>query len=417
MDFYLPDSQDQIDPRFDFMEEEHPPFHVRQRDDAYAHEVLDDARCDGILVSKAIVDGLSGTSGRYTVAQRHRMYRIGVKRFFRLDAAMKTLGDCGGFSYVGEEVPPINPQEAIDFYEGCQFDEGVSVDHVILGYRSDRQPSLFDEAEASWAERQRITLDYAAEFHRLATAQGCRFHPVGAAQGWSPSSYRDSVAALQRMGYSRIAMGGMVPLKTPQILEVLQTVAEVRHPTTRLHLLGVTRTDSVHLFAALGVTSFDSTSPFRQAFMDDRDNYHWHGEHYTAIRVPPVGGNAKLKRRIKAGTVDQNTALRLEAECLRRLREFDAGRSDDVEAVLDVLAEYHELFDQRDRVGVYRRTLEDQPWKRCSCGICAKAGIEVAIFRGTERNKRRGFHNIAIFADDLARRLSHSDQTDGAVHA
>lgn len=407
MDFYFPDSQDQVDPRFDFIEEEHPAFHVRQRDDIYAHEALDDSRCDGILVSKGIVDGLSGAAGRYTVAQRHRMYRIGVQRFFRLPPTMRTLGDCGAFSYVEDEVPPITPQDAIDFYEGCQFDAGISVDHVILGYRSDAQPSLLEEDEDSaWVTRQRITLEYAEEFRRLSVEQGCRFEPVGAAQGWSPSSYRSSVEALQEMGYSRIAMGGMVPLKTPQILEVLEAVDGVRLPDTRLHLLGVTRTESVHLFRDLGVTSFDSTSPFRQAFMDDRDNYHWHGQHYTAIRVPPVGGNAKLKRRIKSGEVDQQVALRLETECLHQLRELDAGRSDDIDAVLEVLAAYHELFDQRDRVGVYRRTLEDKPWKQCTCGICAKAGIEVAIFRGTERNKRRGFHNIAVFANELERRIN-----------
>lgn len=405
MDFYFPDSQDQIDPRFDFLEEEHPPFHVRQQDDVYAHEALDGARYDGILVSKAIVDGLGGDVGRYTIAQRHRMYRVGVQRFFRLPKDMRTLGDCGGFSYIDEEVPPVSPQEAIDFYENCQFDAGVSVDHVILGYRSEAQPRLLEDDESDWAERQRITLDYADEFRRLALAQCCRFTPVGAAQGWSPSSYARSVEELQQMGYRRIAMGGMVPLKTHQVLEVLQRVGTVRRPDTQLHLLGVTRTVSVHRFTDLGVTSFDSTSPFRQAFMDDRDNYHWFGGHYTAIRVPPVGGNAKLKRRIKSGAVDQEAALRLEERCLWTLREFDAGRSDDVDAVLETLAEYHELFDQRDRVGEYRRTLEDQPWKRCSCGICAKAGIEIAIFRGTERNKRRGFHNIAVFTEELARRV------------
>jgi hypothetical protein len=409
MDFYLPDSQDQIDPRFDFLEEEHRSFHVRQRDDAYAHEVLDGIGHDGILVSKGIVDGWGGAAGRYTVAQRHRMYRIGVRAFFRLPPSMKTLGDCGAFSYVEESEPPISPQDAIDFYEGCRFDAGVSVDHVILGYRSDAQLSLVEPDDQAWRSRQHLTLEYAAEFIRLHAEQRCRFQPVGAAQGWSPSSYAASVAELQRMGYQRIALGGMVPLKTPQIFEVLRAVDAVRNPGTTLHLLGVTRTEHVHEFRALGVTSFDSTSPFRQAFMDDRDNYHWPGGHYTAVRVPPVGGNAKLKRRIKSGAVDQSEALRLEAECMQRLRRFDSGQLDDVDVVLTALGEYHAMCDQRDRVEVYRRTLEDRPWKRCPCGICAKAGIEVAIFRGTERNKRRGFHNVAVFAEELARRLTEQE--------
>jgi hypothetical protein len=50
---------------------------------------------------------------------------------------------------------------------------------------------------------------------------------------------------------------------------------------------------------------------------------------------------------------------------------------------------------------MYRRTLEDAPWRICECGLCAKHGIEIAIFRGSERNKRRGFHNLSVLADKM----------------
>ena len=33
------------------------------------------------------------------------------------------------------------------------------------------------------------------------------------------------------------------------------------------------------------------------------------------------------------------------------------------------------------------RTLKERPWKDCGCPIC-ELGINVAIFRGAERNKR-----------------------------
>lgn len=409
MEFYFPDSQDQVDPHFDFVEEEHLPFHVRQRDDHYVHEALERPPCDGILVSKGIVDGIGGSSGRYTVAQRHRIYRVGIHTFFRLPSGVKALGDCGAFSYVQEEEPPISPADAVEFYEGCGFDAGISVDHVILGYRSSAQPSLLpDDVPVEWKTRQEITLQYAQDFLDVHRANDCTFQPVGAAQGWDGDSYATSVAALQQMGYARIAMGGMVPLKTPQVLEVLESVAAIRRPETELHLLGITRTAHLGEFARYGVTSFDSTSPFRQAFMDDKDNYYWHGRTFTAVRVPPVGGNAKLKRLIKSGAVDQNMALRLEALSLSRLRAYDRNESSDVDGVLEVLAEYHELFDQRDRVGEYRETLEERPWQACDCGICGRAGIEVAIFRGTERNKRRGFHNLHVFSQELSQRLTEA---------
>ena len=66
----------------------------------------------------------------------------------------------------------------------------------------------------------------------------------------------------------------MVPLKTPEIEACLQAIEDVRHPETRFHLLGITRTELVKHYERYGVTSFDSTSPFRQAFKDDRDNYY-----------------------------------------------------------------------------------------------------------------------------------------------
>jgi hypothetical protein len=43
------------------------------------------------------------------------------------------------------------------------------------------------------------------------------------------------------------------------------------------------------------------------------------------------------------------------------------------------------------------RTLQDQPWKSCGCVICEAIGVEVIIFRGNDRNRRRGFHNTYVF--------------------
>jgi hypothetical protein len=87
MKFFFPDSQDQIDPSFNFRTEERSIYRVRQRDDHYAHEALSAPPFNGLLVSKTIVDGLPGATGKYTVAQRQRLYRMGIRGFFRLDDA------------------------------------------------------------------------------------------------------------------------------------------------------------------------------------------------------------------------------------------------------------------------------------------------------------------------------------------
>jgi hypothetical protein len=402
MDFYFPDSQDQIDPAFDFDAEVHPPFHVRQRDDRYAHEIHDLPPYSGMLVSKTMVDGYGG-AGRYTAAQRHRLYRLGVHEFFRLPQGLKVIGDCGGFSYVEEDVPPVTIDEVIDFYESTGVDEGVSVDHVIREY----QPDPKQEPEEDWLDRQAITLELAAEFFAEHGRRRCHFTPMGAAQGWSPESYAASVQRLQEIGYRRIALGGMVPLKIMQIIACLEAVNKVRLPDTSLHLLGISRAEHYTTFRALGVHSLDSTSPFRQAFKDDKDNYYTPSGKHIALRIPPSEGNESLRGRIRAGQLDQGVVRKAETRALDTVRAYDLG-SGTLTAALKALRQYEQIFDakERDRTGEYRAVLEARPWQKCPCAVCRNWGVEVAIFRGTERNKRRGFHNLWVFNQMMQKQIS-----------
>ncbi|MGW0805539.1 tRNA-guanine transglycosylase DpdA [Nonomuraea sp. NPDC002799] len=397
MRFYFPDSQDQVSPTFNFITEEHSPYRVRQRDDMYAHEILEPLPYDGLLVSKAIIDGSVQGAGKYSMPQRERLYRLGISKYFRLPENVVTLGDCGAFNYVNEEIPPYTTPEVLDFYERCGFHAGISIDHVIFGY--DAQISD-GEVNPAWKRRRKISLQHAADFYAAVRDRGDLIEPVGAAQGWSPASYADSVHRLQEIGYQRIALGGMVPLKTPDILACLKEIDRIRHPKTEFHLLGITRVESIKEFAVYGVTSFDSTSPFRQAFMDDRNNYHTRNEAYTAIRVPQVDGNPSLKRRILAGEISQAKAKVAERECMRRLRAYDGG-AETIDRVIDILGEYEALVEpdkKKSKVPAYRITLQAKPWKSCTCSVCVAHGIEIAIFRGSERNKRRGFHNLSVFA-------------------
>jgi hypothetical protein len=383
-------------------------YRVRQRDDRYAHEVLKSAPFDGFLVSKAIVDGLPGVSGRYTIAQRNRLYRVGIREFFRLDGGshgrLATMGDCGAFTYVRDDVPPYSPDEVIDFYSDCGFDLGISVDHVILGYDLAADDDAAHPQVAEWQSRQDLTLALADEFRRRCKARKVTFEPVGVAQGWSPRSYTAAVKALQKMGFGRIALGGMVPLKTADIVACLDAVSRVRRDDVQLHLLGVTRCSHLDQFSQRGVTSFDSTSPFRQSFKDDTDNYYVPSRNYMALRVPQVDGNPKLRRQIRAGKISQSRAIELEARCLRALRRYDAGEITSRTALRELVT-YERLCEEdgKDRTDAYRETLEDRPWRSCRCGICELAGIDVALFRGSERNKRRGFHNLYVFNQRIHR--------------
>jgi hypothetical protein len=177
----------------------------------------------------------------------------------------------------------------------------------------------------------------------------------------------------------------------------------------------VTRIDHIEEFARYGVASFDSTSPLRRAFKDDKDNYFTLDRAYTAIRVPQVDGNTKLRRSIVAGQVDQAAARVLERRCLDALDRYDreeAGLDD----VLEVLRAYDLVHDGRtDRTEAYRETLTDRPWRACPCEVCRALGIHVIVFRGAERNRRRGLHNVYTVYQRLHRELGHAPAPIPAV--
>lgn len=409
MRFYFPDSQDQIDPSFEFVDEIRSPTRIRQRDDLYAHEVLDPCPYAGLLVSKAMIDRHAG-AGRYSARQRQRFHRRGVRDFFRLDQVdgprIETLGDCGAFTYIDEAEPPYSTEEVIHFYEASGFDAGVSVDHVIPIYEANPEA----EVDPMWVERYELTLKLAAEFLFLHRESDCGFEPVGVAQGWDGASYGRAVEELQDIGYTRVAIGGLVPLKTPEILAVLEAVDDVRDPETEFHLFGITRCESIPRFKEFGISSFDSTSPFRQAFKDERDNFWTPERTFVALRIPQVDGNARLQAKVRSGRIDQAEAQQLERAALEAVRGYDQG-SVGLEEALDCLCAYQGLHDPRkDRREDYRETLAAVPWQECGCQVCSEAGIEAILFRGTERNKRRGFHNLHAFGKRLENTIARHRQ-------
>src|SRR5690606_4583669 len=114
----------------------------------------------------------------------------------------------------------------------------------------------------------------------------------------------------------------------------------------------------------------------RQAFMDDRDNYHTLScGSYVAIRVPQVDANAALKRRILAGQVSQRDAVDAERHSLRVLRDYDSGGAESGD-VVDALRQYEQVLGlKKSYLDDYARTLEDRPWAECPCSLCRKHGI------------------------------------------
>ena len=79
------------------------------------------------------------------------------------------------------------------------------------------------------------------------------------------------------MGYRYLAVGGMVPLKTPQINGVISAIRDALPAQAQLHILGFAKADDIDSFSSLRITSFDTTSPLLRAFKDKKCNYYLPG--------------------------------------------------------------------------------------------------------------------------------------------
>lgn len=251
------------------------------------------------------------------------------------------------------------------------------------------------------------------------------FVPLGSVQGWSPESMAEAAHRLERMGYRYLAIGGLVPLKVDAIKAVLTAIRMRIQPDTKIHLLGFAKADSIHEFTDFGITSFDSTSPLIRAFKDEKVNYYSEGidgklAYYTAIRIPQAIENNRLMQGIKRGAFSAEDLHHRERKALGELRAFDGGASS-VSATLDAVMDYHQFLVRGDGTGaamqdkalsktavLVQRTLEHQPWKQCRCDVCRTIGVEVIIFRSSNRNKRRGFHNLGVYHRHLRRTLGEA---------
>lgn len=430
MKFLYSDTQDYVDPGYDFLNDRSKPGRERYWSDVYAHELMEPAPYDGLLVSMSAVRqavGVAASKVRYSTREEQRLLREGARRFLRYDGPRFTdamvMGDCGAFAYVEHPVPAYTPGEVVEFYTEAGFTHGVSPDHII--FDCDLSNPLEQAVDPAIRQRFAITLANAEVFLGLVRREGMPFEPLGSVQGWSPKSMAEAACRLERMGYGYLAIGGLVPLKVDAIKAVLTAIRERIRPETKIHLLGFAKADSIQEFTDLGITSFDSTSPLVRAFKDEKANYYSEGpdgrlEYFTAIRIPQAIENARLVHGVKRGQFSAEDLVHRERRALDELRAYDRGASS-VEATLDAVMDYHQFLLRGDGTGtgqqdkalgkiaaLVQRTLEHQPWKQCDCAVCRSIGVEVIIFRSSNRNKRRGFHNLGVYHCHLRRILGET---------
>lgn len=422
MKFLYPDSQDFVDPNYNFINDMYSEDR-KKWGDKYAHELMDTDPYDGLLVAISAIKSVPGaviSKTRYTIAEEQRFLREGARKFLRYDGekfkSKILMGDCGSFAYANMDKPAFEPWEVAEFYFESGFTHGCHPDHIIFDF--DKTNPSAKKINQKVLERFQITLSYAEEFLNLTKSQKMNFEPLGVVQGWSPASMANAAKSLEKMGYEYLAIGGLVPLTNDDIHTLLQSIRYSIKASTKIHLLGFARTDHVQDFLKYDISSLDSTSPLIKAFKDAKRNYFLPAknntlEYFKAISIPQALENKKLISAIKSGLLKSEDLLLKEGRALSSLREFDNGKSS-LDTALNNIIEYQKCLliasesdpIKRDKLldlssKTLSITLNQTPWKNCHCSICRSIGVEVIIFRGSNRNRRRGFHNLGVYTQHV----------------
>lgn len=387
--YFIPEWDDLVDPDYDFLHDKHSGGSSDWSNEVYAHQMYPEPNYDGLLMSRAVAEK--------SKKKKERINALGVHRFLRVPREFPIMGDCGAFDYIMEEKPPYTTEDVLDYYTRLDFDYGVSVDHLIVS-----------ATESKKQFRYELTIHNAEDFLKQHRKAGLKWEPIGAVQGWDAESYANAAAQYVKMGYRYIGLGGLVRTTSTDILRTLRKVHEVVPKNVGIHLFGLARLKVIRQMADFGVTSVDSASALRRAWLGDDDNY-WtlSGRHFRAIRVPEAGKSFRAKRMVSEGRASGDEVAHKEEQCLTALRRFDKGKGS-VADVLSTISEYDHLItpDRTTILEGIRETLEAKPWKNCPCSICKRDGIEVIIFRGNNRNRRRGFHNTYVFYQLMQKALS-----------
>lgn len=421
MKFLFADSLDFVDPSYDFLADRNGARRMVLRDDEFPHEFLDDAPYDGILVSRGIVGDIR-LPGKYTESQMMRFRREGARRFLRYPQdkfpESMMMGDCGAFTYRNLPTPPYGAADTVEFYYDGGFSHGCSPDHLIFDFDNADKERTAKEVPDDVKARYDITLQNASEYETEARRLGARFTPMGVIQGWSATSMATAGIELVKMGFKYLAVGGTVPLRIEQLDRALAAIRAAVPKDVRLHVLGFGKIEDLGVLRKHHVASFDTTSPLLRAFKDARKNY-WmrspDGEltYYTAIRIPQAIENNKLKNKALEGRLNQEKVKLLEDLALSGVRDWAAGDVE-LDVALDAVMAYWEQLNWDDEASsskhaitlnkqrkIYEKTLADKPWQKCDCRVCREGGVEALIFRSSNRNKRRGIHNLSVFHKHL----------------
>ncbi|MEM2704321.1 MAG: tRNA-guanine transglycosylase DpdA [Candidatus Bathyarchaeia archaeon] len=371
MKYLLPEWHDLVDRKYDFVEEKNSEEYKADRftHGARLWHILSDVRLDGVLVSRSII----------SPKLLHRVEQMGIRIFLDVPKRFEVLADCGAWQYIRDPLPKYKPLDVLEFYARSQVDAGVTVDHIAVAAK----------AKAEQEFRMQITYKYALEmFEEWKRRYREQFDLLGAVQGIEINDYINFITKLYNKGFTSFALGGLAKRNDSFIKNLIgQLVIALKNlEVQRIHFLGVARLRIMPYLQKLEnilkcEASTDSATAMRMAWMKRNTNYlTLDGKAYIAIRVPPSSLNDK--------------------EVMSALRNYDKGKIS-FEEIWQTIKKFVITNGGIENLQYYQALLRDKPWEKCPCKVCQEMGIEITIFRGNERNRRRGFHNVWVFCNLL----------------
>ncbi|WP_292370635.1 tRNA-guanine transglycosylase DpdA [Methanoregula sp. UBA64] len=393
MRFFIPEWDDRVDPGYNFLTDTHSALHTASpmENDSYMWDIFgrENLPFDGVLVS--IVTLLQNTKKYQSIRDK------GIHNFLGLSHDFPILADCGAFSYIDQETPPYKTPDVLKLYSDLGFNYGVSIDHLVVPMYADQNQQRIDvtykngiEAYSEWKKK------YKENFQLIAAVQGAEI-----------SDYISMFDKFYRKGIRHFAFGGLVRAQTPFIIQLINALIENIKNTNKkpefFHFFGVSRYFLFPKFQELEdmsiPTSFDSASYLRKAWLTSaHTEFNYIDQSltgYSAIRIP-----SKLtKEELKIITPEEYEIL--SRNCLDVLRRYDHRNLSLKETMVELKKFVEQIHEDPVILQYYERTLKARPWKKCPCPICKDIGIDVAIFRGNNRNRRRGFHNVYTFGKIL----------------
>lgn len=382
--FFIPEWDDCVDRDYDF-ETDTTSGSPDTRQNDYIWHIFgwDKVPIDGVLVSRAQLE-----KSEKKVAKARK---IGFYDYLELPENIETIADCGAFDYIQEPKPRYESKDTLDFYYDLKVNNGVTIDHIITNQKMEDKDYRFE-----------ITMENAAKMYDIWLNKDKyydSFRLIGAIQGWDTNSYKSALNELINCGFRYIGVGGIAKTNTKFIKELVHELGKTTKEFTQknkervdIHLFGFARAELLGDLANAGITSFDSASMLRKAWLASTSNYFkTYDKRYSAIRV-------------RYADEDDENLKSLEQDVLQSLRKY-AHRGLSFDDIKENLSSYELKTSESEYIDQYSETLKDRPWEECDCPVCKKYGIEVCIFRGNNRNRRRGFHNTHVFYEHFKERI------------